>query len=124
MNDYAEKLKSLARLSIARQAQLTEEDFQVYLDELGGVSVDALDRACRNLARRAKPEYEPLFPPLSKILEECRRVTASDAVMDTKRMLAERTVGALDMPREEYKNFVAALKRKLSEELAKSTSRR
>ena len=120
---HSDKMKSLARLMIARQAQLQDEDYQVYLEELRDIPAEVVERACRKLARTERAEYETAFPSVGKILSECRVLMRPDPVMETRKMLDRSHGHALDLPKEEAKEFMANLRKQLDAAIASNRSR-
>ena len=75
-NDNAVKMRALTRLAIARQAQLGDEDFQVYLEGLHTQPTSLVTVACDRLSVRPRKDFEPPYPTLGTILWECRAILA------------------------------------------------
>ena len=64
--------KALTRLSIQRQAEVSEETFSVYADSLREFMAEDVRSACEAIGREPRKSFEKPFPEVGVLLEECR----------------------------------------------------
>jgi hypothetical protein len=65
---------ALTRLGAARRERLDSEDYAAFVGGLLEFPVDDVERVCEELGRIAPEEYQPRFPPLHVIREQCYRI--------------------------------------------------
>jgi hypothetical protein len=65
--------KALTRLSIQRQAEVSEETFMVYADSLREFMAEDVRSACEAIGREPRKSFEKPFPEVGMLIEECRR---------------------------------------------------
>lgn len=109
MTEAMRKLAALMKLAAARQSPIDELAQQVYLEGLERVPSDIVERACQQLAMRPKNDYEPMFPSLGIVVEECKAVRDHDDSMNAPKQLKEAR--SADLTRAEAKAWVTKLKR-------------
>lgn len=118
LRDAAIRHEALAKLGIARQHRLSEEEFDVYLDELDKFAAGIVREACRQIACEPREAFETAFPSLGTLISRCAAVIRQedakrrDALADEgmKYLRASETHNAPEMTREEAKAFVNRLK--------------
>jgi hypothetical protein len=66
-------VKALSRLSVQRQAEVSDETFAVYADSLRDFQAEDVRSACESIGREPRKSFEKPFPEVGVILEECRR---------------------------------------------------
>lgn len=109
MTENQRKIVALVKLGIARQSPLEEAGQQVYLEQLASVPSDILERACVELARIPRDDYEPAFPSLGIVIERCRMVRDHDAAMAAPKQLYQSQ--PKDWTKAEAKAWVERLRR-------------
>lgn len=71
---------ALLRLGVARREKLSKADFEVFADGLREFPIDVVRHVCDELGRIAPLEFQPRFPPLYILREEClKRIDATRA---------------------------------------------
>lgn len=76
---------ALLRLGAARREKLSKADFEVFADGLREFPVDVVREVCIELGKVAPIEFQPRFPPLYIIREQCLKVI--DARRTRRRIL-------------------------------------
>jgi len=75
-------------LAMARQAEMSAEEFVVYFAGLADLDPFVVARACQRLAQVARQPYEPAMFELGRIRDEAGRVALDDAKARELRQLA------------------------------------
>jgi hypothetical protein len=70
---------ALSFLSAARQADPDPETAVVYMTALSDISDDAIERACHELAKRPRKDFEPALPTVGTIRETALALQQADA---------------------------------------------
>jgi hypothetical protein len=65
---------ALTRLGAARRERLDTADFDAFVAGLIEFPVDDVERVCAELGRIAPEEFQPRFPPLHILREQCFRL--------------------------------------------------
>lgn len=74
--------ESLSRLAIARTAELDDVTLTVYLDALEDIDPPMLRRACLDLAKQPRKDFEAALPSVGMIRERCSELVRLDQVAD------------------------------------------
>lgn len=106
------KLNALLRLGILRQAPQELETLKAYIEELEPMPSDVVEICCQKIARRPKGEYEPAFPAIGTILQECRSHQARVMQeIETSRLLNPPAVSVpSELQRQRKEKFLAELR--------------
>lgn len=65
--------KALLKLSSARREKLTPLDFEVFVVGLASFDASVVEQVCDEFGRIAPDEFQPKFPPLYQLREQCFR---------------------------------------------------
>lgn len=65
--------KALLRLSSARREKLSAIDFEVFVDGLREFDAGIVEQVTEDFGRIAPEEFQPRFPPLHQLREQCFR---------------------------------------------------
>lgn len=80
--------EAISRLAIARGATMTDERIgDVYLDALADLDPNLVRRACADLAKLPRAEFEPMMPSVGAIRVVCGDLAQTDAAEAAKRLL-------------------------------------
>jgi hypothetical protein len=107
-SEVSRKNVALVKLGAARQSPPDELAQQVYGEGLSHIPSDIVERACQQLAREPKNDYEPSFPPLGIIIERCKAVRDHDDQVNAPKQLREARPEPLS--REEARTWVERLR--------------
>lgn len=107
-SEVGRKVQALIKLGIARQSPQDDASQIVYVEGLESVPSDIVERACSQLAREPKNDYEPAFPSLGALIQRCREVRDHDDMASAPKQLREARPEPLS--KEEAKAWVEKLK--------------
>ena len=71
----AQVTRALMKLGAARREKLDKLDYEAYVEGLSGFSAEIVTRVCLELGYIAPEEFQPRFPPLYVIREQCLKAT-------------------------------------------------
>jgi len=78
---------AVARLAIARAAEIDEFMSQVYVQTLEDLDAGLVRRACGYLARLERGEFESAMPSVGTIRNTCATIAAEDARANAQKLL-------------------------------------
>lgn len=91
-------LKALVSLAIARQADFEDDAQRVYLHVLGDCDAALVARACEQLAREPRGEFESAMPAAAVIRERVRLIAIADTEAAAVKRLAPMPAREDDEP--------------------------
>ena len=110
-------LRSLINLSIARQAEFGEPEQRVYVNLLKNLEPTRVSRACADLAREPRGEYESAMPPVGEILARCNEEIRREMLAEEakRREHQKRLPGQKPVAPEKWAQFKSDVERHIRE---------
>jgi len=99
LTDRERLTRALAALAVARGAEADEFALQVYLEALSDVDVRLLERACFDLAREPRAEFESALPPVATIRSQASAILRVDSKVQAEAQLLPMPKSQDDEPR-------------------------
>lgn len=91
--------EALSRLAIARASELDDLTAQVYLEGLADIEPQTVSRACADLAKLPRRDYDTALPSVGTIRERCQMVSAAELAAEAAAKMLPMPVTEDDEPR-------------------------
>lgn len=90
--------EALARLAVARGGRIDAMQSDVYLDGLLDLPPDLVQRACLDIGKRPRVEFDSILPSVGEIRAEVETVRRTDVETDARRLLGSAPKNRGDEP--------------------------